>query len=77
MEKNSKQLLGIYIFGALFIVVYSGQVCEKPKQPTPTPMIHNQIPIGYNLGKVGKDSVLTIKGQFVRQVGDRVIIKVK
>jgi hypothetical protein len=46
------------------------------KQKT-KPIINNQIPIGYNLGKVGKDSVLTIKGQFVRQVGDRVYVKVK
>jgi hypothetical protein len=64
----------IILLSAIWISVY----CLIPNQKQkPTPIIHKQIPIGYNLGKVGKDSVLTIKGQFVRQVGDRVMIKVK
>jgi hypothetical protein len=66
----------IIVLSVIWVLVYCSIPNEKPK-PTPTPIIHNQIPIGYNLGKVGKDSVLTIKGQFVRQVGDRVMIKVK
>jgi len=64
----------ILVLSAIWISVYCSIPNEKQK---PKPIIHNQIPIGYNIGKVGKDSVLTIKGQFVRQVGDRVYVKVK
>ena len=76
MEKFAKFVLGSYIAVALFIWLSMPTFCTK-NHDQQTPIIHNQIPIGYNIGKVGKDSVLTIKGQFVRQVGDRVMIKVK
>lgn len=68
-------------FGILIIilsVIWISVYCSIPNEKQKTkPIINHQIPIGYNLGKVGKDSVLTIKGQFVRQVGDRVIIKIR
>jgi len=76
MDSSYKFLLGVYIAIACLILMWIGTICTK-NHDQPTPIIHNQIPIGYNLGKVGKDSVLTIKGQFVRQVGDRVYVKVK
>ena len=76
MEKFAKFALGGYIAVALFIWLSMPTFCSK-NHSQPKPIINNQIPVGYNLGKVGKDSVLTIKGQFVRQVGDRVMIKVK
>jgi len=64
----------IILLSLIWISVYCSIPDEKQKTK---PIINNQIPIGYNLGQVGKDSVLTIKGQFVRQVGDRVYVKVK
>jgi hypothetical protein len=76
MDSSYKFLLGVYIAIGCLIWLWIGTLCTK-NHYQPTPIIHNQIPVGYNLGKVGKDSVLTIKGQFVRQVGDRVMIKVK
>jgi hypothetical protein len=75
MEKFAKFVLGSYIAVALFIWLSMPTFCTK-NHDQPKPIIKHQIPIGYNLGKVGKDSVLTIKGQFVRQVGDRVYVKI-
>jgi hypothetical protein len=76
MDSSYKLLLGIYIAIGFLILMWIGTLSTK-NHSQPKPIINNQIPIGYNLGQVGKDSVLTIKGQFVRQVGDRVMIKVK
>jgi hypothetical protein len=76
METFAKFAIGIYIAFGLLIWLSMPTFCSK-NHSQPKPIINNQIPVGYNLGKVGKDSVLTIKGQFVRQVGDRVMIKVK
>jgi hypothetical protein len=76
MDSSYKILLGVYIATGCLILLWIGTLCTK-NHSKPKPIINNQIPIGYNLGKVGKDSVLTIKGQFVRQVGDRVYVKVK
>jgi hypothetical protein len=71
----------IYVISVLAICFASAFIDELFPEPVAKVTIEkrpfNQIPIGYNLGKVGKDSVLTIKGQFVRQVGDRVMVKVK
>jgi hypothetical protein len=76
MGTFAKFALGIYIAVALFIWLFMPTFCSK-NHSQPKSIINNQISIGYNLGKVGKDSVLTIKGQFVRQVGDRVMIKIR
>jgi hypothetical protein len=76
MDSSYKLLLGIYIAIGFLILMWIGKISTK-NHSQPKTIINNQIPIGYNLGKVGKDSVLTIKGQFVRQVGDRVYVKVK
>jgi hypothetical protein len=76
MDSTYKSLLGVYIAIAFLILLWIGTLRTK-NHSQPKPIINQQIPIGYNLGKVGKDSVLTIKGQFVRQVGDRVMIKIR
>ena len=76
METFAKFALGSYIAVALFIWLSMPTICSK-NHSQPKPIINHQIPIGYNLGKVGKDSVLVVKGTFVRQVGDRVHIKIK
>lgn len=77
MDSDTKGMVFIFAIIAVMWISLAYIFEYKPQQPTPTPMIHNQPPIGYNLGQVGKDSVLTIKGQFVRQVGDRVMVKIK
>ena len=62
----------------LLLLLWISVYCSIPEtKPKNIPKVNQQIPIGYNFGKVGKDSVLTIKGQFVRQVGDRVMVKIK
>ena len=76
MDSSYKLLLGVYIAIGCLILMWMGTLSIK-NHDQPKPIINNQIPVGYNLGKVGKDSVLTIKGHFVRQVGDRVYVKVK
>jgi hypothetical protein len=76
MDSTYKSLLSVYIAIACLILLWIGTLDTK-NHSQPKPIINHQIPIGYNLGKVGKDSVLTIKGQFVRQVGDRVMIKIR
>ncbi len=76
MDSSYKLLLGIYIAIGFLILMWIGTLDTKNHSQS-KPIINNQIPIGYNLGKVGKDSVLAIKGQFVRQVGDRVMIKIR
>lgn len=76
METFAKFALGSYIAVALFIWLSMPTICSK-NHSQPKSIINNQIPVGYNFGKVGKDSVLIIKGQFVRQVGDRVMVKIK
>jgi len=76
MEKFAKFAVGIYIAFGLLIWLSVPTFCSK-NHDQPKPLINNQIPVGYNLGQVGKDSVLTIKGVFVRQVGDRVYVRVK
>lgn len=73
MENNPFGYL-IVILSIIWISVY----CSIPNEnPTNKEIYNHQPPIGYNFGKVGKDSVLVIKGTFVRQVGDRVIVKIK
>ena len=74
-SSDTKGLVSIFSIGMICSLIAFCVETYKP-QPSPAPIINQQIPVGYNLGKVSKDSVLTIKGQFVRQVGDRVHVKV-
>lgn len=63
----------IILLSVLWISVY----CSIPDtKPNNNIKVNQQIPIGYNFAKVGKDSVLVVKGTYVRQVGDRVYIKI-
>ena len=64
------KLLLTYIIIA-FLAIFASQ----PKQFTENQPIKT-IPIGYDLDKVGNDSVLVVKGQFTRQFNGRVYIKI-
>jgi len=78
MGKDIKGIFSFVVTIATTCLLLGYVIQDKTKQEPPTtPPKIRAVPIGYNLGKVGKDSVLTIKGQFVRQVGDRVYVKVK
>jgi hypothetical protein len=78
MDSSYKLLLGVYIAIGCLIWLWIGTLSTKShSQPSPTHPKIRAVPIGYNLGQVGKDSVLIVKGVFVRQVGDRVYVKVK
>lgn len=64
------KLLITYIFIA-FLAIFASQ----PKQFTENQPIKT-IPIGYKFQQVGHDSVLVIKGKFVKELDGRVWVKV-
>jgi hypothetical protein len=65
----------IFVLSAILISAYCF-IPNKQPQPTPTLPKIRAVQVGYDLDKVGKDSILVVKGQFVKQLGDRVVIKI-
>jgi hypothetical protein len=76
MDSDTKGLVSIFAIGMICFLIAFCVETFKP-QPSPTPPKIRAVQVGYDLDKVGKDSVLIVKGVFVRQVGDRVYVKVK
>ena len=63
----------IILLSVLWISVYCSMPDTKPNNNL---KVNQQIHIGYNFAKIGKDSVLVVKGKYIRQLDGRVFIKV-
>ena len=72
----NKTPIGLYIFMLAYITMaILAILAAKPKNFTEN-QPDKTINIGYKFDKVGQDSVLTIKGKFVKELHGRVLVKV-
>lgn len=63
----------IYLLSSIAFIIILGASATIPT--TENQPIRN-VPVGYDIGIVGHDSILIVKGKFVRELDGRVYIKI-